>query len=151
MAALQFTNILFSVPQISVRLNEIPKDHYKMIAFYTDYWIKNKHIFLDGKFTAYKPLANYPYLSAYDEHKKITGVYEDVVVPVDDKFTELEFINAKLSRYIVLKFSHDQIHMSYTTFDCRGNTSNSGIINALDEFVSLAVPANGLIQIILKR
>ena len=34
-AALQFTSILFSVPQISVKLNERSKEEHSMIQFYT--------------------------------------------------------------------------------------------------------------------
>ena len=36
-AALQILNILFSVPQISVRLHEIPQQHKDMIAFWMKY------------------------------------------------------------------------------------------------------------------
>ena len=33
-AARQITNVLFSVPQISVKLNDIPAEHMEMLKFY---------------------------------------------------------------------------------------------------------------------
>ena len=37
-AAFQLLNVMFAVPQVSVRLQEIPRDHFDMVRFYTDYW-----------------------------------------------------------------------------------------------------------------
>jgi len=62
-AALQYLNVIMSVPQISVRLAEIPASHLEMVRFYTDYWIENRELLIDGEFTALRPLANYPVLS----------------------------------------------------------------------------------------
>ena len=59
-AAFQLLNVMFSVPQVSVRLQEIPKDHFEMVRFYTDYWRRNRAVLLDGAFEALSPNANYP-------------------------------------------------------------------------------------------
>ncbi|NIO10738.1 MAG: alpha-galactosidase, partial [Deltaproteobacteria bacterium] len=37
-AALQILNVLFSVPQLSVRLDSVPEEHIRMIKFWTEYW-----------------------------------------------------------------------------------------------------------------
>ena len=41
-AALQLLNVMFSVPQVSVRLGEIPRPHLDMVTFYTGYWSENR-------------------------------------------------------------------------------------------------------------
>ncbi len=56
-AALQLLNVLFSVPQVSVRLQEIPKDHFAMVQFLTSYWNANRSVLLDGEFEAHAPAA----------------------------------------------------------------------------------------------
>ena len=62
-AALQLLNVLFSVPQISVKLADIPKEHFEMVRFYTDYWLKNRDLLLEGEFVPYSPQSNYPMIT----------------------------------------------------------------------------------------
>ncbi|MEL6358234.1 MAG: glycoside hydrolase family 36 protein, partial [Bacteroidota bacterium] len=62
-AALQLNSILFSVPQISVRLAEQSEQHLRMIRFYTDYFNTNRELLMHGNFRAHSPLENYPLLS----------------------------------------------------------------------------------------
>ena len=83
LAALQMTNILFSVPQVSMRLREISKPHLQMIRFYTDYWKANRSVLLDGSFQARSPAANYPILVGTSPEKTIFGLYENQVVRLD--------------------------------------------------------------------
>ena len=48
-AAYQLTNILFSVPQISVLHDRMPESHAKMVKTYLDFWSENRDILLDGE------------------------------------------------------------------------------------------------------
>ena len=43
-ASRQLTNILFSVPQVSVRLKEIPAEHRAMLSFYLRLWRENSDL-----------------------------------------------------------------------------------------------------------
>jgi len=43
-AARQILNILFAVPQISVRLADIPEDHKRMVTFWTKFFIDHKEL-----------------------------------------------------------------------------------------------------------
>lgn len=105
-AALQILNILFSVPQLSVRLKEIPNKHLEMIRYWFAYWNSNKNILLDGKFTPSNPGANYPYITAENNQHQITCVYEDVVIKSNPNIIQLDIINAKASTQVALRLEN---------------------------------------------
>lgn len=58
-AALQIINVLFSVPQISVRIEELNQSHYKMIHFYCSLWEEYKDVFINGDFRPLHPRSGY--------------------------------------------------------------------------------------------
>ena len=74
-AALQFINILFSVPQISIKFSEIPNSHKEMLKFYLDFWNQHKDTLMFGKFRAYQMEAGFPLVTAESETEKIIAVY----------------------------------------------------------------------------
>jgi alpha-galactosidase len=148
-AAFQFLNIMFSVPQVSVRLEEIPGDHLEMVRFYTDYWRRNRSVLLDGTLEARQPLANYPLLIGYDQSKQILAAYSEVVVPLDaGRPTErIDILNAKPSERLLVDVSEDLGRYRYTVTDCRGRMSEVGDIQ-LDEGVhAFAVPVSGMLAL----
>ncbi len=63
-AARQILNVLFSVPQISVRLAEIPPDHARMLRFWLGFWQANKEVLLDGVLKPLYPEYNYPLIES---------------------------------------------------------------------------------------
>ncbi len=75
-AALQLLNVLFSVPQISVKLDEIPAEQLKMLGFWLKFWRKNRSILLDGQFMPGSPALNYPFITATDKKDQITVVFD---------------------------------------------------------------------------
>ena len=68
-AALQILNVLFSVPQLSVKLGTLPEDHIQMIKFWTEYWTENRGVLLDGEFIPVNPGALYPIIKAENGKK----------------------------------------------------------------------------------
>jgi alpha-galactosidase len=95
-AARQLLNVLFSVPQLSVRLGEIPDEHLRMVRFYTDYWRRNRSILLDGRFEPASPLENYPLVVASAGDKQIVVAYGDRVLPLssDRPLERIDLVNA---------------------------------------------------------
>ena len=74
-AARQFIAILFSVPQISVRLEEIPESHQKMLKFWCEYWLENRSVLLDGCFKPCAPELLYPLILSEKDGKVIAVVH----------------------------------------------------------------------------
>lgn len=147
-AALQLLAVLFSVPQISVQLAEIPKDHFEMIRFYTDFWVKNRTILLDGEFTPTSPQLNYPTLTASNENKQITAVYSDLFIPISTSSVKrIDVINAKSSTRIVLDVQGKKQSYHYQTYDCKGKEINNNTIDLNKGVHAFDVPPSGLISL----
>ena len=146
-AALQLVNVLFSVPQLSVRMAEISSDHKQMITFYTRYWLENRAILLDGEFIPYSPLSNYPILSAYLDNKIIFGVYENAVVEIDPDFDQIDIINGKLHEQVAFECMGSLGTCQVRIFDCQGNLDWESKENFEEGIHALEVPASGLIQL----
>ncbi len=142
-AALQILNILYSVPQLSVRLNEIPDDHLDMIRYWFKYWNENKSILLDAEFTPSNPASNYPVLTASDGTKQITTLYEDHILRINE-IEELDIINAKGNPSIIMSLNK-KFNGTIVITDCEGNIiqeENSGLGTGLHEF---NIPLSGMI------
>jgi len=104
-AALQILNILYSVPQLSVKLEEVPEEHLEMIRYWFSYWNNNRDVLLDGEFIPSNPGANYPVLTAVANNHQITTVFEDIMVKVAKEVKKIDLINAKTSTSIPVSFN----------------------------------------------
>jgi alpha-galactosidase len=147
-AAFQLLNVLFSVPQVSVRLAEIPKDHFEMVQFYTSYWRENRPVLLGGAFEARAPAANYPLLIARGGDKQIVGLYGEAVVTLDDRApAKVDLVNAKNSEAVVLAAARDLGAYRYTIRDCQGRVVGSGDTRLEKGVRDFKVPVSGLLSL----
>ena len=148
-AALQILNILFSVPQLSVRLADIPDDHRQMVRFYADYWRLNRETLLDGDFTPRFPLANYPRLDACTPAKCIVAVYQDLVVDLDREPLPdaVDVVNATPLGRLVVGAPSEVGTFAYTTFDVLGREVRAGQIELGATPVRIDVPPSGLLRL----
>lgn len=150
LAALQINNILFAVPQLSVRIAEVTDEHRAMIAFYTQYWLSNQSLFLGGKFTPFQPLENYPLLMGQQGSKIVIGVYENMIVPVEG-CQQLDIINGKMTTQIVCDFKEALGEKLITIYDCMGNIHWAASQNIKQGIMAFDVPPSGIITIDLYR
>ena len=148
-AALQILNVLFTVPQLSVRLARIPEDHLEMARFWIGYWKENRNVLLDGDFVSVNPGAVYPMLRATYEGKSIVALYNDMVVTIDDQNVQnIDIVNAKASESVVLDLLNDLGKIRIRVLDCMGCTitEKSEVLNrGLHKF---AVPASGMLSVV---
>ena len=120
-AALQILNVLFAVPQLSVRLAETSPDHRKMIGFWLRYWKDNRPVLLDGEFQPHSPAQNYPLVLARNHDKLVAAVYQDVAVaPGPQPPPQIDVVNAKPGSSVVLRFEQTYGPASVRIRDCRG-------------------------------
>lgn len=147
-AALQILNILFSVPQLSVKLDSVPHEHVRMAAFWMDYWKENKEVLLDGNFIPHKPAALYPLITAQSSRKMIAAVYDDLVLQVDAAGLEaLDVINAKGSTAVYMECGQNSGPVNIKIFDCMGNLQDEYTTSINKEVRKFAVPPSGLLAI----
>ncbi|EAR02564.1 glycoside hydrolase family 36 protein [Maribacter sp. HTCC2170] len=150
-AALQMLNVMYSVPQISVRLEDIPEDHSKMIKHYTSYWLNNSAVLLDGEFHAISPLTNYPVLEGWNKDKKITTVFNDQVVEINqEKFTHIDVLNAKRSTRLIIAATGVERNFDYVIKNCLGEITSEDTIQITQGTHTFEVPPSGLISFTAK-
>ena len=121
-AALQFLNVLFAVPQLSVKLTQYPESHRAMTRNWTRYWKDNRETLMRGTFIPSNPGSVYPVVLAHGDGKAIAGVYSDAVVRLPDvEFHSVDLVNAKASSVLVLELSRPMGGVEVTVFDTQGN------------------------------
>lgn len=139
-AALQFASIIFSVPQVSVRVDKLPQEHYEMLKFYISFWKEWREVLLDGKLTAKNPESNYSSATSVLGDKSVTAVYIDPVVEVKTK--EAVIVNACMNDTVIVKGAPGAV---YRVVDCKGEVTVTGTVNSSLEEIS--VPVAGMIFI----
>ncbi|NND72581.1 MAG: alpha-galactosidase [Rhodothermales bacterium] len=147
-AALHVLNILFSVPQISVRFAEIPASHKQMLLHYLDYWRENRSTLMSGDFKAMTPLHNYPLVAGRSESKSITAIFSEIVVDLSDleERPSADILNAKSSTRVVVALPPGSHRLSFQVFDAVGNQVQSDTFEG-DTTAVFSVPASGLLKI----
>lgn len=118
-AALQFANILFSVPQISTSIRQLPMDHLAMLKFYVAFWLKHRHVLLDGAFTAHHPELNYPLLTAQTRDEWIAVAYAPMTVTLPTGKKRWTLVNASGRANLVV--TGDIGNCRGVITDCMGN------------------------------
>lgn len=142
-AALQILNILYSVPQLSVRLAEIPETHLGMIRNWFEYWNANREVLLDGDFIPSNPGANYPSITAIKSGHQITTVYDDVVVFSDKNFVRLDVINATANSRVTLRLE-EGFKGVLTVKDAMGSTVFEDNTSLSAGIHDLKIPQSGI-------
>ena len=139
-AALQFTSVLYSVPQISMRIDKLPESHYKMLRFYLSFWKEWQKVLLDGKLTATNPESEYSLVLSTLGEKSVYTSYSDTVIPIETK--ETVAVNASAQKSLIIKNANG---CKYTVKNCMGEEISKGeIVSHLQE---ISVPTAGLIFI----
>jgi alpha-galactosidase len=150
-AALQILNILFSVPQLSVRLDQIPADHLEMVRFWIDYWRENRDVLLDGEFIPVNPGAVYPKIVARTKNKTIVALYNDVNVSLDAKeCVNFDIVNAKSSGFVILDLTCDMGNVNTESYTCHGSLIKKQTMSLKKGVYKFSVPASGLLTIAKK-
>lgn len=147
-AALQILNVLFSVPQVSVRLAEVSEEHRKMIGFWMGYWRENRGVLLDGEFLPVSPAQNYPMVSARTTDKLVSVIYQDIVVaPGSHAPGQIDVINAKPGRNVVLRLDEAFGPAVIRTRDCLGNHLKEETVNLGPGPHAFEAPPSGILEI----
>ena len=147
-AAQQILNIMFLVPQISVRIEKLPEEHKKMLKFYMDLWRANRDCLLGGKLTADNPEASYSIAASEYNGEYFAVTYSKNYIRADKIFDKITIINGAWTDITIL----DNRQSTYTSHlritDCMGNVTaefDKEIIGGLNTF---EIPCSGTVEII---
>lgn len=141
-AALQFTNILFSVPQISVLIEKIPQDHQEMLKFYLDFWLHWRDVLLDGTLSVTQPQALYPVITASNNDRAVVAVYEPMAAKLPD-VRELALVNSTHENRVIVDAAAPMTRQLLLR-DCRGRTVAQKQISIPAGISVIEIPRSGI-------
>ena len=140
-AALQFASILYSVPQISVKLQNLPSEHKKMLAFYLAFWRAHRDVLLGGKLHAANPESLYSLVYAEKDGCAIFTAYTDTLIDCSG-YENAIAVNASAKSALVIKGAKGK---AYQVLNCMGEVVNEGVV--FDVFCEIAVPFCGMVEV----
>ena len=140
-AALQFASLLYSVPQVSVKLAKISEEHTKMLKFYLAFWRENRETLLEGKILAANPESGYSIVCAEKCGNAIFTSYTDRVIDCR-KYKKVIAVNSSREASLIIKGADGK---SYRCVDCMGNVLDSGKVEGT--LFEVIVPVAGMVSI----
>lgn len=147
-AALQFINVMFSVPQISMLIDTLPKDHYEMLEFYCSIWNKYKKTLLDGNFQPLNPQYRYNVLSSFDDDNFICSYHSNEIITLDKIYNNMVFINGSTSETLHLLVNANACTKIIKIYTCTGKLLSKKILSLKNGYNSIKVPQSGLIELL---
>lgn len=144
-AALQIINVLFSVPQISMRLEELSDDQLDMLKFYCKLWKKYQNPFVKGSFEPQNPGENYSIIKGVFKEQMVCTYHSKAVIDLKFLYNEMIFVNGSLEGKLYLENKNSETVYKICVYTCTGKlilqteeTLNVGINQYL-------VPKSGVI------
>ena len=123
-AARQLLNIFFTVPQISVRLNEIPADHKAMLTHYLRLWNDHRETLLAGDCLPEGVDGSYTSLRLDGKEEVFALLFGTQVFAYTGK-KPLYLLNVTAKTDLYLDLSHTG-KRSYHIYDCCGKCLSEG-------------------------
>lgn len=139
-AAQQLYGVLFSVPQISVKIATLSEEQKQLLTHFLEFWKAHRNTLLDGELTVGDVQANYSFATAKSETECITVLYLQRVVQCDD-----------LPHYIFNATGSDGIYLEthtakqYEILDICGKTIANGTLSA--GITNLPIPRGGSVKL----
>ncbi len=143
-AAMQLTHTMFSVPQISVRLADLPRDHTDMLRCYLEFWRENRDVLLDGRLTPLGPESAFPVVLSRTDGKMLAAVYGNAVVPLPARVPpNLLFVNATYSDHVVVDMAGGIGSWRLEAVTCTGRHAHGGEVDLAAGLNRIDVPPSG--------
>ena len=145
-AALQLLATLFAVPQVSVRLAELPPRHRAMLRFWLRFWNAHRATLLGAPFRPLHPEAAYPVVAAAGAEETVTAFYQSGAVADawQDSAAAGYVVNATAAEGLVVRFPSPP--RSLELYDCTGRrVPCASRLPRSAAILDLPVPPSGLL------
>lgn len=146
-AALQFINVIFAVPQVSVLIEKLCEEHRKMLAFYLRFWKENRECLIDGKLSAENPESGYSLLTSETENKIIAASYIKNIMNIKKAYNEIIFINGSWDDELFINNKYDDMKSEYTIYTCTGEIKEIKEIILKKGTNVFNIPKSGLVKL----
>lgn len=143
--AKQIINVLFSVPQISVRIAQLNNEHYKMLKFYLGLWNDYTDLFINSKIIPKNPDANFSSVVSKNNKQKMVVLYSDLAISTSfDDINEMIVVNGSENERIYIEQTSKK-SLEYTVYDCMGNIVDNSKTN--EALFAINIPVSGVLKI----
>ena len=122
--AYQLSSILYGVPQISMLIDKLPREHYDTLKYYLSFWREHREILLDGDFSAQSPESYYNQACACLDGEAVITVYNNNIVC--GEYKKLIVVNGSAQESVYLK---GMANKNYRTVDCTGKETSRGVVD----------------------
>lgn len=145
-AARQFINVLFSVPQISMRLEELSGEHKSMLRFYCSLWSGYREALINGAFEPVYSAGRYQVIKGCRDGQFACSFHEAVVVSVERLYEDMLFVNGSSGSRLYLENYGEPKEYNMKCYDCCGTLLKHKKVWIEQGLQSFAVPVSGVLQ-----
>lgn len=144
-AAMQIIGVLFSVPQISMRLDCLREEHKKMLAFYCGLWKQYQDAFINGTFEPGNPSGRYSVIRGSYGKRLVCTYFAEEVIRVDRSWEEMVYVNGSGGNRLYLAGDGGTLGYEAAVYDCMGNQTFAGTVRLSDGVTDIPVPVSGAV------
>lgn len=142
-AALQLISVLFSVPQISLRLEKLSEKHKKVLSFWLGFMKEYRQLLLDAPIEVDEPQNHYTTVSAVKDGTKLIVMYSGKRIIEPEKYDTVLIVNGCYSEPYVL--TGNGVY-TYRIINCCGEQVSEGKI-VLNNLQHINIPVCGLVKL----
>lgn len=147
--ALQFINILFSVPQLSMKFENLKQEHFEISRFWLNFWKKHREVLLGGKLTPLYPELNYPLIASSTEKEHIVAVYSEIVAHLGKEASgKIILVNGTQKNKIYLEIEENFGEKHIEVLNCSGKAVRRERVNLNKGLLSIDIPVGGVAYLI---
>ncbi len=139
--ALQLLNVMFSVPQISVRLTAAGEEQRRLIGAFLAYYGENREILTRGELCVKHPETGYSAVSAQNADRRITVLYSESVSRFGGKNEDVWNASGDPGTVIL---NEDRVRLRVRVYDCFGKLLQNFVSG--DAAIPVPVPAGGYLN-----
>ena len=143
-AAAHLINVLFAVPQISVRLAELAPEHEEAIRFWLGFWRDHRDALLQSRLRPLQPELNFPLVIAEGRDETVAALYGQEVLTLDALPPTLYVVNGTAANRVIVDLPANPV--TSVVRDCCGRVLSEERMN-VNGVTALSVPASGLVEL----
>jgi len=143
-AAMQFTHTLFSVPQVSVRLDSLTPEHKEMVQFWVGFYKAHRQTLLEGSIEPNCPEGLYDQVVLRSEKEDLVICYNNTVAALTTG-KPMTIVNGAWNKEMILKIPAGAGERDFNLTDCRGREVETGKIP--EGITVLPVPPASVLEI----
>ncbi|MFF5284511.1 glycoside hydrolase family 36 protein [Streptomyces sp. NPDC013171] len=148
--ARQLIGALHSVPQISVRLDEVPREHRETVRFWLGWWRRHRELILDGETEPGRPDELYPLVHSARGEECLISVHGDRVATLDTAaYRTFHLVNGSCRDRVMVEVTGGGGPVRARVHGPDGRMMNDPLTLLPDGPRPLAVPRGGLVSLTL--